>query len=589
MKVDGDLHLSHHSSICMLSRLRRSTLFNTTYLTLNCQIKRDAKELQFKPFSSSMSLTLDALFARIISRTHQFYHQRRTHIGATYVLAHDLGTTGNKASLYDERGTVISSSFYAYNTAYPHPNWVEQNPNDWWQAVCVSTHRLLDTAHVLPNEIACIVFSGQMMGCVVIDRNARPLGNAIIWADTRATAEADEMIRSCGMEQAYQITGHRASASYSGAKIMWLRHHQPEIYSQAHKFLHAKDFIVARLTGSFVTDYSDASGMNLYDLTTRNWSPTMLRATGINSEQLPELHASTDVVGEVTRVAAEEVGLATGTPVVIGGGDGSCAAVGAGVIREGSAYNYIGSSSWIGIATRQPIFDPAMRTFNWAHLVPGMITPTGTMQSAGGSYQWLRDVFCLPEKESAVRLNVNPYELMNLQAEQSNPGANGLLFFPYLLGERSPRWNPDARGAYLGLSMSHTRADIVRATLEGITLNLRVILEAFQEQGAAIQAMRVIGGGANGRIWRQIMADVYGIPVQRPLLLSEATSLGAALAGGIGVGIYPDFNLAETLTPIVDTLQPNPALKPLYDQLYALFNKAYDAFVPLYSDLKSIH
>ena len=502
-----------------------------------------------------------------------------------YILAHDLGTTGNKASLYDRDGRMVASSFFGYGLELPHVNWVEQNPEDWWQAVCASTRQLLAAAKVQPKEIACITFSGQMMGCVAVDRRARPLRNALIWADMRAVAEAQTIIDGVGMAEAYRITGHRASSSYSGAKILWVRNHQPEIFAQAHKFLHAKDFIVARLTGNFVTDYSDASGMNLYDLRAGDWSDVILDAIGLDRAVLPELHASTDVVGAVMADVAEEVGLAAGTPVVIGGGDGCCAATGAGVVREGSAYNYIGSSSWIALATKAPILDPTMRTFTWAHLVPGMFSPCGTMQAAGGSYQWLRDNLCQPEKDAAARLNLSPYELMNLQAESSPPGANGLLFLPYLLGERSPRWNPKARGGFIGLTMKHNRADMIRAGLEGITLNLRVILEAFQEQGAQVEAMRVIGGGARGRTWRQIMADIYGMPILRPALLEEATSMGAALAGGVGVGIFPDFSVAERLASIVDTIQPNPELKPVYDRLYGVFNRAYQAFEPLFDEL----
>jgi len=505
-----------------------------------------------------------------------------------FILANDLGTTGNKASLFDQEGKVRASSLSVYKTEYLRPNWVEQNPEDWWQAVCFSTRQLLSAARVNPSQIACITFSGQMMGCVILDRHARPLRNALIWADTRAIPEAEKMIAKVGMETAYRITGHRPSSSYSAAKIMWVRDHQPEIFAEAHKFVNAKDFIAARLTGVFATDYSDASSTNLYDLQTYDWSPTMLEAAGLDHSVLPELHESTDVVGTVLPSVAEEVGLAAGTPVVIGGGDGSCAAAGAGVVREGSAYNYLGSSSWIAIASKQPIFDPSMRTFTWAHLMRGIYSPCGTMQTAGGSYQWLRDTFCQQEKNAAEQLKLSPYELMNLQVEQSKPGANGLLFFPYLLGERSPRWNPDARGVYFGLNMGHTRADIIRATLEGITLNLKVILDALRQQGTQIDAMRVIGGGANGRTWRQIMADIYGIPIRRPALLAEATSFGAALAGGIGVGIYKDWSLAETLTPIIDELAPNRELAPLYDKMYAIFNRAYEAFEPLYAEIASL-
>jgi xylulokinase len=502
-----------------------------------------------------------------------------------FIIAHDLGTTGNKASLYNREGQMLASSFHGYRTEIPRVNWVEQNPSDWWQAVCVSTRQLLASAKVTPAEVACVAFSGQMMGAVAVDREARPLRNAIIWADMRAEDEAQRIIDGVGWEQAYRITGHRASSSYSGAKILWVREHEPEIFAQTHKFLHAKDFIVAGLTGQFVTEPTDASGMNLYDLLAGDWSAEILDAIGLDVALLPELHASTDVVGEVTPAAAEETGLAPGTPVVIGGGDGMCAAVGAGVIAEGSAYNYIGSSSWIALTTAAPILDPGLRTFTWAHMVPGMFSPCGTMQAAGGSYQWARDTFCLPEVDAATRLGLSPYELMNLQVESSPPGANGLLFLPYLLGERSPRWNPKARGAYIGLTMKHTRADLVRATLEGITLNLRIILEAFEQQGARVDAIRVIGGGARGRTWRQIMADIYGMPVLRPALLEEATSLGAAVAGGVGVGIFRDFGIAEQLTPIVERTEPDLALRPLYDRLSAAFNEAYDRLAPLYDTL----
>ncbi len=505
-----------------------------------------------------------------------------------FILAHDLGTSGNKASLFDAEGTLRASAFSGYETTYPHPNWAEQNPEDWWQAVCQSTQQLLSTAKISPGDVACISFSGQMMGCVVLDRNARPLRSALIWADTRATAESEAMLQRVSLEAAYQITGHRTSASYSAAKMMWVRDHQPEIFAQAYKFVQAKDFIVARLTGEFATDYSDASGTNLYHLSTQDWSPEMLSAAGLDRALLPDLHPATDVVGTVLPAVAAEIGLAAGTPVVIGGGDGACAAAGAGVVREGSAYNNLGSSSWIAIAAQTPIFDPLMRTFTFAHLMPGMYMPCGTMQTAGGAYQWLRDTLGLPEKEAAEQLKISPYELMNLQAEQSPPGANGLVFFPYLLGERSPRWNPDARGVYFGLSMRHTRADIIRATLEGISLNLKVILDAFCQQGAPIKAMRVIGGGARGHTWRKILADIYGIPVQQPALLAEATSLGAALAGGIGVGLYSGWSLAETLTPIVDEIQPDPTLAPRYARLYDFFNRAYETFLPLYTEAASL-
>lgn len=499
-----------------------------------------------------------------------------------YVIAHDLGTTGNKATLYDREGQLVNSAFHGYGTEYAHTSWAEQNPEDWWTAVCISTRKLLQETALRADDVACVVFSGQMMGCVALDKAARPIHNAIIWADQRSVEQERWLSEHISPERVYAITGHRLSASYSLCKMLWLRDNLSEKYRSAHKFVHAKDAVVARLTGAFVTDPSDASGMNLYDLVRGQWSDEIIDAAGIDPAQLPDPHPSTEVVGGILRDVVDEVGLLAGTPVVIGGGDGMCAATGAGVVREGTAYNYIGSSSWIGLATSSPVFDPSYRTFNWAHLVPGMFGPCGTMQAAGGSYQWTRDQLCSPEAQAAQALGISPYELMNLKVEQSPVGANGLLFLPYLMGERSPRWNPRARGAFIGLTIRHTRADMIRAVLEGITMNLRIIQEALTAQGAQIEAMRVIGGGARGRLWNRIMADIYGVPVHRLAILEEATSMGAALAGGIGVGVYPDFSIIESMNRVVEVIEPDPVSHARYQQIFPIFESAYQALVPIY-------
>ena len=499
-----------------------------------------------------------------------------------YVIAHDLGTTGNKATLYDREGKLISSAFSGYGTEFAHTGWAEQNPEDWWQAVCISTHKLLAQTALSPNDVACIVFSGQMMGCVPLDKAGKPLHNAIIWADQRSVEQERWLGERIAPERVYAITGHRLSASYSLCKMLWLRDHEPDVYKATYKFVHAKDAVVARLTGNFVTDPSDGSSMNLYHMEEGRFSDEIIAAAGVDPAQLPDIQPSTAVVGTLLASVAEEVGAAAGTPVVIGGGDGMCAATGAGVVREGTAYNYIGSSSWIGLATAKPVYDPSFRTFNWAHLIPGMFGPTGTMQAAGGSYQWTRDQLALPEITAAHALGFSPYELMNLQAIKSPVGANGLLFLPYLLGERSPRWNPKARGAFIGLTVRHSRADMIRAVLEGITLNLRIIQDALTAQGAKIEAMRVIGGGARGRLWNQIMADVYGVPVHRLAILEEATSMGAALAGGIGVGLYPDWSMIESMNRVVEIIDPDPAATARYAEIMPIFEASYQALLPIY-------
>ncbi len=499
-----------------------------------------------------------------------------------YVLAHDLGTTGNKATLYDRDGVLIASAFYEYDTAFEHSGWAEQNPHDWWTAICVSTRKLLSESGVDGREIACLSFSGQMQGAVAVDERGYPLHNALIWMDQRAVEQTYGLESRIGTEKVYRITGHRLSQSYSLSKILWMRDHEPDVYAQAHKFLCPKDAIVARLTGEFVTEPSDASGMNLYDLEHGAWSDAILAAARLDVNKLPKIARSVDVVGHVLQSVADDIGLPAGTPVVIGGGDGACASVGAASTREGVAYSYIGSSAWIATASAAPVYDDEMRTMTFGHVVPGLFIPIGTMQTAGAAYQWTRDQLAGEESASAEQLELNVYDLMNNMAATSPAGANRLLFLPYLMGERAPRWNPDARAAFLGLSIRHTRADMLRAVMEGVALNMRVILDALSQQTGRIDSLRLIGGGSTARLWTQIMADVYGIPLTRLTILEEATSMGAAVIGGVGVGLYPDFSIAERMNPVGETTSPNPANRLIYDELYDLFESAYHALEPVY-------
>ena len=505
---------------------------------------------------------------------------------AQYILAHDLGTTGNKATLFSVDGELGASALYEYPVSYPRTSWVEQNPDDFWKAVCLSTRELLEKANVRSADVAGVCFSGQMMGCLLVDRDGRPLRPMIIWADTRAGEQADEMEKKLGMEYVYRITGHRISASYSAAKLLWVRDNEPALYRQAHKMLHAKDYIIYRLTGNYVSDYSDASGTNLFDLDKKDWDERILKELGIDRSLLPELHPSSDRAGCITAAAAAETGLQEGTPVIIGGGDGSCACVGAGVVSEGSAYNVLGSSSWISLASKAPVYDREMRTFTWVHLDPALYTPCGTMQAAGYSYNWYRNTLCQDEITRARDTEKSPYKLIDEGVLRSPPGAGGLVYLPYLLGERSPRWDHDARGALIGLSVSSGKGDISRAILEGVAFNLKIILTIL-EKGTpdGIGEVILIGGGAKGEVWLQILADIWQKPLAVPVYREEATSLGAAVCGGIGIGAFRDYQVIRNFNRIEKTIKPNAALAEQYEALFSIFDESYSSLKGIYKRL----
>jgi len=502
-----------------------------------------------------------------------------------YIVAYDLGTTGTKAVLVDVDWGIIQTFFVPYKTNYPAPTWAEQNPMDWWRAVVLGTQGLLQAAKISADQIACLAFSGQMMGCVPLGKDGTPLRNAIIWADQRAVEQTERLLEKVGLEQAYRITGHRIGPAYSAPKMMWLKEREPHVFRQVYKFLQAKDFVVHKLTEVWVTDPSDASGTGLFDIKTLSWSEVMVKAAGIPPELLPEVRPSVDVVGEVTYKAAQETGLVPGTPVVIGGGDGVCATAGAGVVQPGIGHVYLGSSAWVAGASVEPLFDPQMRTFTWPHLSPQLYSPNGTMHNAGSSLEWASDTLCMLEKKLAEWLGLSPYDFIEQRAEKVRPGSEGLLFLPYLMGERSPLWNPNARGVFLGLTRKHELAHLLRAVYEGVALNLRTIFLALQEVGAEFATMRVIGGGAMSRLWTRILADVLGMPLQITAAPLEATSIGAAMAGAVGVGLAPNFEVvAARFVTIRESVEPGPA-RIFYSHLHRVFVDAYAALTDVFERL----
>lgn len=494
------------------------------------------------------------------------------------IIAHDLGTTGNKASLVDTDGRLLASVTVGYPADFDLGGKAEQNPEDWWQALAKASRDLLTKASVKNTDIAAVSFSGQMMGAVFLDAAGDSVRPAMIWADTRSTSQCQQLIDAVGMEEGYRITGHRLNPTYSLSKMMYIRDTEPDTFARVRKIVLAKDYLAFRLSGVLATDPSDASSTNAYDQSTGKWSDELIGVSGLDRALFPEIVKSTTVIGNVTRDAAAVTGLAEGTPVVIGGGDGPTAALGAGIIDENSgAYTYLGSSSWVSVSARAPLHDPGMRSMTFNHVIPGYFVPTATMQAGGASLQWIANLLS-PDAEDR-------YTDLLAKAETVNAASEGLYFLPHLLGERSPYWNPRARAAFVGLSMHHGRGHMTKAVLEGIAFNLYTGLKAFTENGRAVETIDAIGGAANSSALLQIFADVWGIPVNRRNIVEEANALGAAVVGGVGVGIFPDFSIAQRMSDTTPGNQVHAERSADYQREYATFMDAYQRLEPWFETL----
>lgn len=492
------------------------------------------------------------------------------------IISHDLGTTGDKATLVDPDGRVVHAVTVSYGTDFGPGGKAEQDPDAWWDAVCRATRELLAAAPTATVE--GVSFSGQMMGAVLLDEAGDPVRPAVIWADTRSTEQAQRLVDRVGMEAAYRITGHRLNATYSLSKVMWVRDHEPEAFARTRHVVLAKDYVVWRLTGVIATDPSDASSTNAFDQSTGAWSPDLLEAADLPLALWPEVVPSTTVVGPVSAEASSLTGLPTGTPVVMGGGDGPMAALGSGVVDAASgAYAYLGSSSWVSLASEQPLHDPQMRTMTFNHVVPGRFVPTATMQAGGASLQWVLDVLA-PDDDSR-------YSRLLEAAASVRASEDGLYFLPHLLGERSPYWNPRARAVFAGLARHHGPAHLTRAVVEGVAMNLYTGLLAFVENGADIAAVDAIGGAANSSHLLDVFADVWGIPVRRRDLVDEATALGAAVVGGVGVGVFEDFSIAARMSARTDEHVPDPVAHERYRGAHRTFVDAYRRLEPWFETL----
>lgn len=494
-----------------------------------------------------------------------------------YLLGIDIGTSACKVAIFDREGNVKATANGDYAVYYPKQGWAEQNPEEWWLAVCSATKKALLQGNVSPSEIAGIGIDGQSWSAIAMDKDGKVLTNTPIWMDTRAEDICRELNEKIGANEIFALAGNSLQPSYTTAKVIWYQRNMPDVYEAIDKILQSNSFIAYKLTGIMSQDVSQGYGWHCFDMHTGKWNEEMCEALGIPRSFLPDIYACHEVVGTVTEEAAKESGLCAGIPVVAGGLDAACGTLGAGVIQSGETQEQGGQAGGMSICTDTYKADP--RLILSYHVVPDCWLLQGGTTGGGGVMRWLEREFADFEREEGKRVGKSSLQLFNEIAEKVQPGSDGVVFLPYMSGERSPIWDTNAKGVFYGLDFSKTKGHFVRAAMEGVALSLKHNLEVAKEAGAEVSVLRAMGGSANSFLWTQIKSDVTGKPIVVPSS-DTATTLGAVILAGVGVGMYKDFEEAVELTvKEVRSHTPNPANNEVYD-------KNYEIYLELYNNLK---
>jgi xylulokinase len=489
------------------------------------------------------------------------------------LLGIDVGTGGTRALVIDEAGGVVASATVEHEAfASPHAGWAEQDARDWWRAACGAVRAVLSDGPVSADSIKSIGFSGQMHGATLLDEHDEVLRPAIIWCDGRTDAECRLLTEQIGAARLIELVSNPALAGFTLPKLLWVRQHEPELWARVRSVLLPKDYVRLRLTGARATDVADASGTLLFDVQQRTWSHAMLAHTELDERILPAVYESPEVCGRVSTEGAAATGLIAGTPVVAGAGDQAAGAVGLGIVRPGAVSATIGTSGVVFAATDRPALDPQGRVHTFCHAIPGRWHVMGVTQAAGLSLRWFRDRFGAGADDGR-----DAYERLSEEAATVPPGADGVLWAPYLMGERTPHLDPAARAALVGLVASHTRAHVVRAIMEGVAFSLRDTLTIFAEMNVPVETIRLGGGGARAALWRQIQADVYGQTVET-VAAEEGAAYGAALLAGVGVGVWPTVDHACAATVRTRArVEPDRAAVRVMNDRYKHFQLLYPA------------
>ena len=497
-----------------------------------------------------------------------------------YVLGIDVGTGGTRAIIMGSNGRIAASATEEHEPfASPQIGWAEQRPDDWWRAAGIAIRKALAQGNLRGEQISCVGFSGQMHGAVMLDGSGEVVRPALIWCDVRTEKQCKELNERIGSQRLIQLTCNPALPNFTLTKFLWVRENEPENWKRVRSVMLPKDYVRFKLTGERAIDVADASGTLLLDVARRQWSAEVLQAAEIDKALLPALYESTDVCGKVSALGAEATGLAAGTPVVAGAGDQAAGAVGMGIVTPGAVSATIGTSGVVFAATDRPALDPRGRLHTFCHAVPGRWHVMGVTQAAGLSLRWFRDQFAGGSQEPGR----DPYEQLTAEAATVLPGADGLLWAPYLMGERTPYLDPDARGVLAGLTASHTRAHVVRAILEGVAFSLKDTFTIFEEMKVPVKSIRLGGGGARSPLWRQIQADVYGHEVEI-VEAEEGAAYGAAILAGVGAKIWPTVDAAcASVVRVVDRVRPNPENAAVMSANYAAYRRIYAAMKSIFS------
>ena len=495
-----------------------------------------------------------------------------------FIIAYDLGPGGTKTSLFDEEGNSMGNSFYPCVTEFPRSGWHEQRPEAWWESVVLSTHEVLVKSGVGADGIAALAVSGHSLGTVPVSQSGELLIDHVpIWSDARADREAAAFFEEIDEERWYLDTGAGFPAPlYTLFKIMWYRNHMPELYRRTARFIGTKDYINWRLTGRLCTDRSYASGSGIWSLTGECYSSGYGEAAGIDLEKLPEVLPSTHVIGTLLPGVARELGLTPRVKVCAGGVDNACMALGAGCTGEGEAYTSLGTSSWIAVSSHKPIVNAQKRPYVFAHCIPSMYVSATAIFSAGNSLRWVRDTVCPDLVEAGGRGGSECYQEMDRLAAASPAGANRLIFNPSLAGGSSLDRSAKIRGCFAGLDLRHTRGDLIRATLEGVCLNLRLAMDVLSRYVPLSKSMLLVGGGGKSPLWRQLFASIYEKEIVETQVGQDAGSLGAAAVAAVGAGLWEDFSPLKRLHRERSRVLPNPADVALYRKMLPIFIRVSD-------------